>query len=106
MQLTTTMTKAQKLKVIEGFNFERATGQSQYKYRNGTYIMEGGDTARRLQLVSTLITGKPCEIEEASLENFVDVVYMQSVCDRFFSMYNDKEGQDKLGAKILERFAK
>lgn len=106
MQLTTTMTKAQKLKVIEGFNFERATSQSQYKYRNGTYNMEGGDTARRLQLVSTIITGKPCEIAEASLDNFADVVIMQAMCDRFFEMHNDKSGQKELGAEILEKFAK
>ncbi len=101
------MTKAQKVKVIAGYNFERETGQSQYKYRNGTFNMEGGDTARRLNLLATLVTGLPITVFEATLENFNDVVEMQSDVDEFFAMHTRSvEEQTAHGKKLLEKWSK
>lgn len=107
MNLTTCMTKAQKTKVIEGFNFECATGKGQYKYRNGSYAMEGSDVARRFNLLSTIVTGKPITIESVTLDNFDRVVLMQDITDEFFQMSFKKvpvEESNKFGQAALARF--
>ncbi|QHJ74444.1 hypothetical protein OLCHANIL_00064 [Vibrio phage V05] len=108
MQLTSKMTKAQKTKVVEGFNFERETGQSQYKYRNGTYNMEGGDVARRFNLISTIVTGKPAIIPEATVADFDRIVLMQAMTDQFLTMSAGKaslEESNEFGKKVLAHFA-
>ncbi|QIW90649.1 UNVERIFIED_ORG: hypothetical protein GCAPEGMB_00302 [Vibrio phage V07] len=109
MQLTTNMTKSQKTKVVEGFNFERETGQSQYKYRNGTYNMEGGDVARRFNLMSQLVTGKPTIPAEATVADFDKIILMQTVTDQFFTMGANrrisKEESDEFGKLALAHFA-
>ncbi|AIE13778.1 hypothetical protein VPFG_00312 [Vibrio phage nt-1] len=71
--------------------------------------MEGSDVARRFNLMSTIVTGKPTIPAEVTVADFDTVILMQTMTDQFFdlsaSMNTSKEESDEFGKKVLAHFA-
>lgn len=79
------LTKAQSLKLLEGFNHEVQFGDGQYKFRNGSTAMEGSDIARRHSLRHSLEHGKPAELSVKTLDDIQEIRLMGQQDDAWFT---------------------